>query len=328
MNNQPLHLKYRPQTWDDFIGNASQVANLRSVLAKPNRPHSFLLSGPSGCGKTTLGRLIAMELGASGMDLREINAANYRGIDTVRNMIRGASNRPWGVAKVFLLDEAGQISVDAQYAMLKLLEEPFEFAYFVFCTTDPGKLILPLIGRCIHIVLNPLRHKLIIEQLTHISDTEGFNISNKTLSNISQKTSGSLRNAIMLLEQVTEFGDSSELFDTESFEPASLRKHSPRKATLPQRQLSKEIIRAIGPTAFVFLTYLLERESVDARANGWFTRSVSEVQSDIGLARSAQRTARRKLIDIGVIEQNREGIGHKHRFKINHAFLDSEPINY
>ncbi len=102
----PLHLKYRPQTLGDVVGNEATVQTLESLLDKAGRPHSYLLTGPKGTGKTTIARIIADRLGCSGVDFHEMNSANYRGIDSVRELISRSILKPWnGEAAVYLLDE-------------------------------------------------------------------------------------------------------------------------------------------------------------------------------------------------------------------------------
>ena len=123
----PLHLKYRPQAWDEVRGNRVTVRGLKASLCKSEtiRPHVFLLTGPSGCGKTTLAGLIANEVGCNSVCFHEINAADTRGVDTIRRMISQSRFVPLlGDVTVYLFDEAQQLTSEAQNALLKISEEP------------------------------------------------------------------------------------------------------------------------------------------------------------------------------------------------------------
>ncbi len=104
--NEPFHIKYRPQTIDEFVGNSIMLKSLQDTLSKPGKPHAYLFHGPSGCGKTSIARILATELGCSTRDLHELNSANYRGIESVRELISKAGLRPWeGKVMVYIMDE-------------------------------------------------------------------------------------------------------------------------------------------------------------------------------------------------------------------------------
>ena len=143
--NGPLHIKYRPQTWDEIKGNEAVVEGLESQFSsksKKNRPHVFLFYGPSGCGKTTLARIVKDELECSEANFNELNVANTRGIDTIREVIQFSHYSTFdGSPRIFLFDEAHKLTNDAQNALLKVLEDTPPKVYFILCTTDPKKII-------------------------------------------------------------------------------------------------------------------------------------------------------------------------------------------
>jgi DNA polymerase III subunit gamma/tau len=198
-----LNIKYRPKTFKQFFGNSPTVKSLQGILEKEEKPHAFFLSGPSGCGKTTLSRIIANELECNENDLHEINMSNNRGIDTARDIISKAFFKPlYGKTKVYLLDESHRATVDFQNALLKIVEEPPEHAYFIFCTTEPEKIIETIKNRCAcyQVALLPL--KRIKKLLEYVCEKEKISIGEKHLKQISIASAGSPRQALLILEQV------------------------------------------------------------------------------------------------------------------------------
>src|SRR5690554_5071868 len=147
-----LYLKYRPDSLDEVVGNSETVELLRSQLSPDaSQPigRSILFHGPTGCGKTTLGRIVARELGAKGSDIKEIDAADFRGIDTIREIRKQIAYKPLeGPYQVWILDEVHRATQDAQSALLKTLEDTPSHVYFILCTTDPQKLLPAIRGRC------------------------------------------------------------------------------------------------------------------------------------------------------------------------------------
>ncbi len=205
---QPLHRKYRPQNLDEMAGNKIVVNALRDVLAKPAKPHAFLFVGPSGCGKTTLARIVAKELGCSKRDYEEMNSANYRGIDHARDMVQSAVRSPWeGEVKVYLLDEAHALTPQAQDALLKLFEEPPAHTYFMLATTNPEKLKTTVRTRCMEFPVAALRRSIVMERLQWVADQEKLQTPDETLAEIARLCGGSLRQALVMLDQVSEVPD-------------------------------------------------------------------------------------------------------------------------
>lgn len=165
--------KYRPKTFQEFIGNESAIKGLLSSF--PDWPSTFLLIGPPGIGKTTLARLIAKQLEAIEVNIREIDAGQDRGIDNIRKVIGSAYNRPlMGTTKVYIFDECQGLTNDAQQALLKVTEDTPANTYFIFCSTNPQKIIKALKERCKQGTYNlsPLTIRELGHIIKHICDTE------------------------------------------------------------------------------------------------------------------------------------------------------------
>ncbi len=207
-----LYQKYRPKTFEDVIGNEASIAALEKALTKKNHSHVYLLSGPPGTGKTTIARIAANKLGATEMDLREINSANARGIETAREIIQSIRYNPQGEAIVFILDEFHKWTNDAQNAILKPLEDTPESIYFFLCTTDPSKLIKAVKSRCTEIKTTVLPNEKIVSIIRRVNKLEELGISKNVLESIANKAEGSPRNALVMLEQISN-ADSDEAIE-------------------------------------------------------------------------------------------------------------------
>jgi DNA polymerase-3 subunit gamma/tau len=198
-----LYLKHRPKCLDDVIGNQDIKKTLRNYLQMEDKPHSFLFHGPTGCGKTTQGRIIANELGCKGSDLREVDSAEFRGIDTIREIRKQSQYRPLeGPCKVWILDECHKLSSDAQSALLKALEDTPRHVYYILCTTDPDKLIKTIRGRCSQFQVAPLSEKDMFKLLRKTVKAEGDKLTKPVYESIIEAANGHPRNALQILDQV------------------------------------------------------------------------------------------------------------------------------
>lgn len=198
-----LYHKYRPNTLDSMLGNEQTIEVLRADLAKEDKPHAYLLYGPTGCGKTTLGRIIASELGCIGNDFKELDSADFRGIDTVREMRTQAQFRPIeGECRVWLLDECHKMTNEAQNALLKALEGASETVYYILATTEPQKLLPTIRGRCAQYPVAPLTEHQMYRLLRHIVRSETEELDKAVYDQIILDSLGLPRNALQILDQV------------------------------------------------------------------------------------------------------------------------------
>lgn len=204
-----LYQKYRPRKLKDVIGQEDAVKQLTALIDKGKVPHALMFTGPSGTGKTTLARVLKKLLGCRDSDYQEINAAESRGIDTIREIIQRMGLAPMGKCRIWLIDEVHRVTVDAQNAMLKMLEDGPAHAYFILCTTDSSKIIKTVHGRCTEVVLKNLSPSDVEKVLKRALDGEGREVGEKVVELIVERAEGSGRKALVLLEQVLDL-DSDE----------------------------------------------------------------------------------------------------------------------
>lgn len=202
-----LYHKYRPKKLDDVIGQDSAVQQLRTFLRKKELPHALLLSGPSGVGKTTIARILKRELGCSKSDFHEINAADTRGLDTVREIRERSSRKPFNSpCMIWLLDEAHHLTKreggDAQTALLKMLEDTPNYIYYFLATTHPNGLRTTIRTRCTQINLSPIGQGELTDLIGSVLNGEGITIPQAVGDKIVESAKGSAREALQLLDKV------------------------------------------------------------------------------------------------------------------------------
>jgi DNA polymerase-3 subunit gamma/tau len=203
--------RYRPPTFEHVIGQPVAVSTLRGFLAKKSLPQAILFHGPSGTGKTTLARILANEVGAAAMSIEEMNFASDRGIETVRKLEEAVRIRPMvGNSKVFICDEAHQMTPQAAQSMLKLLEDTPSGCYFMLCTSEPAKIPRALVTRLTKIEVQALTDEKLMDILASIP---GYALSKKTEQKIIKAAQGSAREALVMYDHILAAGDTPEVVD-------------------------------------------------------------------------------------------------------------------
>ncbi len=196
-----LYRKYRPKSIEEMVGNESTIKAVKKELE--NGSHVFLFTGNAGCGKTTLARIIAKEVGAGDLSIKEINSAENRGIDTAREVQEQMRYMPSdGGALVWIFDECHQWLAPVQNAFLKAFEDTPDHVYFFLCTTDPQKLIKPLVSRCSVVAMKPLTDEEMTYLLKRTARAEGKKVTPDVVNAIIQQAEGGSRKALKLLAKV------------------------------------------------------------------------------------------------------------------------------
>jgi DNA polymerase-3 subunit gamma/tau len=228
MSYQVLARKWRPKYFAELVGQEHVVRALSHALDTQRMHHAYLFTGTRGVGKTTIARIFAKSLncvhGPSSkpcgdcaacrdidagrfMDLLEIDAASNTGVDDVRELIESAQYTPArGRFKVYLIDEVHMLSKSAFNALLKTLEEPPEHVKFLLATTDPQKLPMTVLSRCLKFNLKRLLPEQIAAQMRRILDAEGIAQEAAAIEELARAADGSLRDGLSLLDQAIAHG--------------------------------------------------------------------------------------------------------------------------
>jgi DNA polymerase-3 subunit gamma/tau len=220
-----LYRKYRPQGFDDVIGQEPVVRTLKNAVAANNVRQAYLFAGPRGTGKTSLARILAKALNCAqgptpdpdgtchacqaiaagtSLDVVEMDAASQRGIDDIREIRERVVLQPVeGRYKVYILDEAHQLTDAAFNALLKLIEEPPPHLVFVFCTTELQKMLPTVRSRCQTFVLSRPRLPEIVRYLKSVAEGEGIEAPEAALALVARSARGSFRDAVSTLDQLS-----------------------------------------------------------------------------------------------------------------------------
>ncbi len=228
-----LARKYRPRSFTEMVGQEHVVQALSNALTQQRLHHAYLFTGTRGVGKTTVSRILAKSLNCQGadgqggitaepcgvcqacrdidagrfVDYTELDAASNRGVDEVQSLLEQAVYKPvQGRFKVFMIDEVHMLTNTAFNAMLKTLEEPPEYLKFVLATTDPQKVPVTVLSRCLQFNLRPMAPETVFEHLTRVLAQENIAAEPQALRLLSRAARGSMRDALSLTDQAIAFG--------------------------------------------------------------------------------------------------------------------------
>lgn len=196
-----LYNKYRPSLPEEVLGNELVIKSIQKEINAGT--HVFLFTGNGGCGKTTTARIFAKILDPDELGIHELNSAENRGIDTVREISEQMRYAPLDGSKtIYILDEMHQQTSASQNSLLKILEECPEFCYFFLCTTNPEKLIQPLKTRCSIINFKPLDHTTMFSLLRRVAHKEGVKVDLDVLHKVADLSEGSSRQGLKILGSI------------------------------------------------------------------------------------------------------------------------------
>lgn len=228
-----LARKYRPRSFEEMVGQDHVVRALTHALEQQRLHHAYLFTGTRGIGKTTVSRILAKSLNCTGpdgqggitarpcgvctacreidadryIDYVELDAASNRSIEEIRDLIERAAYKPTvGRFKVFMIDEAHQLTKDAFNALLKTLEEPPDYLKFVLATTDPEKMLPTVLSRCLQFNLRAMAPRTVAEHLARVLQAEGVAAEPGALAQLSRAARGSMRDALSLTDQAIAYG--------------------------------------------------------------------------------------------------------------------------
>ena len=233
MSHVVLARKYRPRSFDQMVGQEHVVRAVTNALRSGRLHHAYLFTGTRGIGKTTVSRILAKSLNCTGadglggitaqpcgvcqacteidadryIDYIEMDAASNRSIEEIRELIERAAYKPAvGRFKVFMIDEAHQLTKDAFNALLKTLEEPPEYLKFVLATTDPERMLPTVLSRCLQFNLRPMPPEVVAGHLKTVLISEGVQFDDASLRLLARAARGSMRDGLSLTDQAIAYG--------------------------------------------------------------------------------------------------------------------------
>ena len=230
-----LARKYRPQTFEDLVGQ-EHISELLTKAIQNNRiAHAYLFCGPRGVGKTSCARILAKSLNcakgptlkpcgecpacreittSTSFDVLEIDGASNRGIDEIRSLRENVKFAPsYGLYKIYIVDDVHMLTTEAFNALLKTLEEPPDHVKFIFATTAPNKVPATIISRCQRFDFKRIPLKTIVTELESISQSEKIKVETEALYAMAKAAQGGLRDALSILDQLSALSDRTVVAD-------------------------------------------------------------------------------------------------------------------
>lgn len=318
-----LARKWRPQRFEDIVGQGHVTQVLRNAIAGGRIAHAYLFTGVRGVGKTTAARVLAKALNCErgpttdpcnqcsqcveitegrSLDVYEIDGASNRGIDEVRQIIENVRYQPARSRfKIYIIDEVHQVTKDAFNALLKTLEEPPEFVKFILATTEPHRLPETILSRCQRFDFRRIQTREVIERLKDIAGKEALSITDGALLLLAREAEGSMRDAQSLLEQMLSYAapGSGERIDERLVE--NILGVTERRVLY---DLSRAVLRGDAKTPIEIIARVvdqgkdvtrLSRELVEHFRNLFVSRLTQEAEGRLG---SAAAATREQLLDL------------------------------
>lgn len=224
-----LARRFRPQTFDDVIGQQHVAQSLKNAIRSNRVAHAYLFTGARGVGKTSMARILAKALNCpnandgipcneceicdgisagNDVDVQEIDGASNRGIDDIRTLRANVNVKSMRTShKVYIIDEVHMLTKEAFNALLKTLEEPPPNVNFVFCTTEPNKVPDTILSRCQRFDFSTIETQNIVMRLKQIADVEGYAVEPAALELVARRAAGSMRDSQSLFDQLLAFGE-------------------------------------------------------------------------------------------------------------------------